>query len=41
MIAQGTVMADGTPDDLRAQTGKPDLEDAFVALAGLDPEAVE
>ena len=41
VIAQGTVMADGTPDDLRAQTGKPDLEDAFVALAGLDPEAVE
>ena len=41
VIAQGTVMADGTPDDLRAHTGKPDLEDAFVALAGLDPEAVE
>ncbi len=41
VIAQGTVMADGTPDDLREQTGKPDLEDAFVALAGLEPEAVE
>ncbi len=41
VIAQGTVVADGTPDDLRAQTGKPDLEDAFVALAGLDPEALE
>ena len=41
VIAQGTVVADGTPDDLRAQTGRPDLEDAFVALAGLDPEAVE
>ncbi len=41
VIAQGTVMADGTPDDLREQTGKPDLEDAFVALAGLEHEAVE
>jgi len=41
VIAQGTVVADGTPDDLREQTGKPDLEDAFVALAGLDPEVVE
>ena len=41
VIAQGRVMADGTPDDLREQTGKPDLEDAFVALAGLDHEAVE
>ncbi len=41
VIAQGRVMADGTPDDLRAQTGKPDLEDAFVALAGLDSEVLE
>jgi sodium transport system ATP-binding protein len=41
VIAQGTVVADGTPDDLRAQTGKPDLEDAFVALAGLEMEESE
>jgi len=41
VIAQGTVVADGTPDDLRALTGRTDLEDAFVALSGLDAEAVE
>ena len=39
VIAQGTVVADGTPDTLRRQTGRADLEDAFVALAGLDLEA--
>jgi sodium transport system ATP-binding protein len=38
VIAQGTVVAEGTPDDLRSQTGKRDLEDAFVALAGLEAE---
>ena len=41
VIAQGRVVAEGTPDQLRRQTGTSDLEDAFVALAGLDPEAVE
>jgi sodium transport system ATP-binding protein len=41
VIAQGTVVAQGTPDQLRAQTGKRDLEDAFVALAGLEAEVVE
>jgi len=41
VIAQGTVVADGTPDDLRALTGRTDLEDAFVALSGLEAEAVE
>jgi len=41
VIAQGTVVADGTPDDLRTLTGRTDLEDAFVALSGLDAEAVE
>jgi sodium transport system ATP-binding protein len=38
VIAQGTVRADATPDELRQQTGRSDLEDAFVALAGLDDE---
>ncbi|MGE3177272.1 MAG: ATP-binding cassette domain-containing protein [Vicinamibacterales bacterium] len=33
VIAHGTVVADGTPDDLRRQAGRGDLEDAFVALA--------
>ena len=41
VIAQGTVVAEGTPDDLRRLTGKADLEDAFVALAGLEAEAFE
>lgn len=41
VIAQGRVVADGTPDELRRHTGKDDLEDAFVALAGLDTEVVE
>jgi sodium transport system ATP-binding protein len=36
VIAHGTVVAAGTPDDLRAQTGCESLEDAFVKLAGLD-----
>jgi sodium transport system ATP-binding protein len=41
VIAQGVVVAQGTPDDLRRRTGEPDLEDAFVALAGLEAEEVE
>ena len=41
VIAQGTVVADGTADELRQLTGRADLEDAFVALAGLDAEADE
>jgi sodium transport system ATP-binding protein len=40
VIASGVVVADGTADDLRAQSGRDNLEDAFVALAGLDPEGV-
>ncbi len=36
VIARGTVVAEGTPDALRRQSGCADLEDAFVALAGLD-----
>ena len=38
VIAQGTVVAEGTPDELRRQTGHDDLEDAFVALTGLGDE---
>jgi sodium transport system ATP-binding protein len=33
VIAQGQVVARGTPDDLRRYTGHDNLEDAFVALA--------
>jgi len=34
IIARGRVAAQGSPDDLRRQTGKPDLEDAFVDIIG-------
>ena len=34
IIAQGRVVANGTPDELRAQAGEQHLEDAFVKLIG-------
>ena len=40
VIAHGRIVAAGTPDDLRRQTEQDNLEDAFVALAGIDREAV-
>ena len=39
VIARGRIVASGTPDDLRSQTGQENLEDAFVALTGLDAVA--
>ena len=36
VIASGHVVANGTPNELRYQTGQDNLEDAFVALAGLE-----
>jgi sodium transport system ATP-binding protein len=36
VIAQGRVVADGTPEELRAQTGRASLEDAFVQVIGSD-----
>ncbi|MFL9583508.1 ABC transporter ATP-binding protein [Stenotrophomonas sp. AB1(2024)] len=36
IIAKGTVMASGTADELRAQTGEPNLEDAFVKAIGTE-----
>jgi sodium transport system ATP-binding protein len=36
VIASGRVVAQGTPNELRHQTGQDNLEDAFVALAGLE-----
>jgi sodium transport system ATP-binding protein len=41
VIARGRIVAAGTPDALRERTGQQNLEDAFVALAGLEREAVE
>jgi sodium transport system ATP-binding protein len=40
VIARGRVVASGSPDALRAATGRENLEDAFVALTGLEPETV-
>jgi sodium transport system ATP-binding protein len=40
VIAHGRVAADGTPDELREQTGEQNLEDAFVALTGEKQETV-
>jgi sodium transport system ATP-binding protein len=34
VIARGRVVAQGTPDQLRAQTGQQNLEDAFVQVIG-------
>ena len=34
VIAQGKVVAQGTADELRAQTGEENLEDAFVRVIG-------
>ena len=34
VIARGTVVADGTLDELRQRTGRDDVEDAFVAAIG-------
>ena len=38
VIARGRIVASGSPDDLRQQTGRDNLEDAFVALSGLETE---
>jgi len=36
IIAHGRVVAEGTPDELRAQTGEENLEDAFVKAIGTE-----
>jgi sodium transport system ATP-binding protein len=41
VIAQGRVVARGTPEDLRRHTGHDNLEDAFVALASPERGAHE
>ena len=40
VIARGRIVAAGSPDDLRRLTGRDNLEDAFVALSGLEPETI-
>src|SRR5262245_36875233 len=41
VMARGRVVAQGSPDQLREQSGHQDLEDAFVALAGAEAAAVQ
>ncbi|WP_224244748.1 ABC transporter ATP-binding protein [Hyalangium gracile] len=36
VIARGRVVAEGSPDELRARTGKESLEEAFVSVIGTD-----
>jgi sodium transport system ATP-binding protein len=36
VIARGRVVAAGTPDELRVETGQSNLEDAFVKAIGSD-----
>jgi sodium transport system ATP-binding protein len=36
VVARGRVVADHTPDELRARTGKESLEEAFVSVLGSD-----
>ena len=36
ILSAGRVAAQGTPDELRSQTGHENLEDVFVALTGID-----
>jgi sodium transport system ATP-binding protein len=36
VIARGRVVADGTPEEIREQTGMANLEDAFVKVIGTD-----
>ena len=40
IIARGRVVAAGTPDELRAQAGESQLEEAFMRLSGADAEAL-
>jgi len=40
VLAHGRVVAAGTPDALREHTGHQSLEDAFVALVGLERQEV-
>lgn len=39
IIAHGRIVARGTPDELRKQTGESDLEEAFVKLCGAEVAA--
>ena len=38
LIQYGRMLAEGTPDEVRATAGTPNLEEAFLRLAGRDPQ---
>jgi sodium transport system ATP-binding protein len=38
IVARGRIVAQGSPDELRQQTGQQDLEDVFVKLAGVEAQ---
>jgi ABC-type multidrug transport system ATPase subunit len=40
VIQRGKIIALGTPDELRRQTGQGTLEEAFVQLVGAEAEAM-
>jgi sodium transport system ATP-binding protein len=41
VVARGRVVADGTPDELRARAGTQSLEEAFVSIIGSDKGLVQ
>ena len=41
IIARGRVVAEGTPDELKARAGKDNLEEAFVTIIGSDQGLVQ
>ena len=41
IIARGRVLADGTPEEIRARAGKDNLEEAFVSVIGSDQGLVQ
>jgi len=41
IIARGRVLADGTPEEIRARAGKENLEEAFVSVIGSDQGLVQ
>jgi sodium transport system ATP-binding protein len=41
VIAHGRVVADGTPDELRARAGTSNLEEAFISIIGSDKGLVQ
>jgi sodium transport system ATP-binding protein len=41
VVAHGRVVADGTPEELKARAGTPSLEEAFISIIGSDKGLVQ